>query len=221
MWLVYVALEPYVRRRWPVTLISWSRILAGSWRDPLVGRDVLFGILFGIFPVLISPLRQSVSLSLGAFPTSSDGLLRALSGGRLAISIFVFLVIGVAGEALVYLFMLFLLRLLTRRDWLAVMLFTCFFSMMSLFTGNWLPALWFGLTYGMYAVVLTRYGLVTMVSAISVTSLLLFFPVTLNFSVWYAGTAVLALFVILTLAALAFYTSLGGQQVFAENLLEE
>jgi len=31
LWLLYIALEPYVRRRWPDTIISWSRVLsAGS-----------------------------------------------------------------------------------------------------------------------------------------------------------------------------------------------
>lgn len=35
-WLMYMALEPYVRRRWPDMLIGWSRLLAGDYRDPLV-----------------------------------------------------------------------------------------------------------------------------------------------------------------------------------------
>ena len=35
-WLYYLALEPYVRRLWPQALISWSRVLAGRVRDPLV-----------------------------------------------------------------------------------------------------------------------------------------------------------------------------------------
>src|SRR5208283_3430948 len=29
IWVLYIALEPYVRRRWPATLVSWSRLLAG------------------------------------------------------------------------------------------------------------------------------------------------------------------------------------------------
>jgi serine/threonine-protein kinase len=47
IWVLYMALEPYVRRRWPATLVSWSRLLAGDFRDPLVGRDVLAGCLWG------------------------------------------------------------------------------------------------------------------------------------------------------------------------------
>ena len=37
MWIFYMALEPYVRRVWPETVISWNRLLAGKWFDPLVG----------------------------------------------------------------------------------------------------------------------------------------------------------------------------------------
>ena len=47
MWAFYVALEPYVRRFWPDSLLGWSRIVAGHVRDPRVGRDVLTGVVFG------------------------------------------------------------------------------------------------------------------------------------------------------------------------------
>ncbi len=47
VWITYVAIEPIVRRRWPDLLFSWSRVLAGRFRDPLVGRDALAGILGG------------------------------------------------------------------------------------------------------------------------------------------------------------------------------
>lgn len=33
-WVLYVALEPYVRRRWPEALVSWSRLLSGRFADP-------------------------------------------------------------------------------------------------------------------------------------------------------------------------------------------
>ena len=49
--ILYIAVEPQVRRRWPQILVSWMRLLAGEWRDPLVARDSIagcgFGILFG------------------------------------------------------------------------------------------------------------------------------------------------------------------------------
>ena len=42
-YMVYMALEPDVRRRWPQTLVSWSRAISGRLSDPLVGRDLLVG----------------------------------------------------------------------------------------------------------------------------------------------------------------------------------
>ncbi len=47
LWLLYLALEPIVRRGRPQSLVSWNRILAGRWRDPLVGRDLLIGSAYG------------------------------------------------------------------------------------------------------------------------------------------------------------------------------
>jgi serine/threonine-protein kinase len=52
-WMSYLALEPFVRRRWPRVLVAWNRVLAGGCRDPLVARDMLGGsalmALAGVF----------------------------------------------------------------------------------------------------------------------------------------------------------------------------
>src|SRR5581483_7597458 len=48
IWLLYVGLEPVVRARWPHALVTWSRALAGRWRDPLVASHVLYGALIGV-----------------------------------------------------------------------------------------------------------------------------------------------------------------------------
>lgn len=47
-WLLYVAIEPFIRRSHPTLLVSWTRLLAGRWRDPAVGRDVLIGLAVGV-----------------------------------------------------------------------------------------------------------------------------------------------------------------------------
>ena len=95
LWLVYIALEPFVRRRWPHRIVSWTRLLNGDFRDPLVGRDVLVGALLGIgvsvwqigFYFLrgwigdpgLAPIAEpaSVQLGMGYFvPALSGQLLR-------------------------------------------------------------------------------------------------------------------------------------------------
>ena len=35
-----MAIERYVRRRWPEILVAWPRLLSGEFRDPLVARDI-------------------------------------------------------------------------------------------------------------------------------------------------------------------------------------
>ena len=56
-WLLYMALEPYVRKLWPQTIISWTRLVSGRIRDPLVGRDVMFGVMLGLIWVVIIEIR--------------------------------------------------------------------------------------------------------------------------------------------------------------------
>jgi hypothetical protein len=62
-WLSYMAIEPSLRRLTPRSQVSWSRLLAGRVRDPLLGRDFLLGLslvsltyaLQGIAAVWLSP----------------------------------------------------------------------------------------------------------------------------------------------------------------------
>ena len=118
------------------------------------------------------------------------------------------------------LFVLFLLRLLARRDWLAVVLYALV-CVPGSFTGNWQVSVRTLLFNGLIAVAMTRYGLVASAVAIFARVALHNFPVTLNFSVWYAGIGLAPLVAVLALAVFAFYTSLGGQKVFQGSLLED
>ncbi len=61
VWLMYMALEPFVRRRWPDLLISWTRLLSGRFRDSLGGRDCLIGVLAGAGAALILHLANSLA----------------------------------------------------------------------------------------------------------------------------------------------------------------
>src|SRR5882762_1672838 len=84
-WVLYLALEPWVRRRWPQAIISWSRLLSGQFRDPLVGRDILLGVMLGVLWILIFQIRAIPMFQMG----SSPGLASTeyLIGGRTALGI--------------------------------------------------------------------------------------------------------------------------------------
>jgi hypothetical protein len=69
--------------------------------------------------------------------------------------------------------------------------------------------------------VLYRYGLLALISAIFFLHLHIFYPVTSDFSAWYAADFVLALLIALALAGFGFYTSLAGQPLFRATLPDD
>jgi serine/threonine-protein kinase len=52
-WVVYIAVEPLARRRWPQMLIGWTRLFQGRLQDPIVGRDLLAGAAMGTAVLLL------------------------------------------------------------------------------------------------------------------------------------------------------------------------
>ncbi|MEE8138864.1 MAG: serine/threonine-protein kinase, partial [Thermoanaerobaculia bacterium] len=65
LWLTYIALEPFVRRRWPESMVSWTRLMSGRIRDPLVGSHILLGAAMGILFALLYVVEQLVPSWLG------------------------------------------------------------------------------------------------------------------------------------------------------------
>ena len=71
-WVFYIALEPHVRRVWPETMIGWSRLLTGRFRDPLVGRDILIGALAGIVLTVVIQLEHDGASLVWPAPAATD-----------------------------------------------------------------------------------------------------------------------------------------------------
>ena len=67
---------------------------------------------------------------------------------------------------------------------------------------------------------MSRFGLITLAVAIFTANVLLNFPFTLDASIWYASSAFAVLLSFVALAVWGFYTSLAGQRLWKEELLE-
>ena len=65
LYLLYLGLEPFVRRSWPTMLVGWSRVLAGRVRDPLIGRDILVGVAVGAALALMNLATDIVPMRFG------------------------------------------------------------------------------------------------------------------------------------------------------------
>ena len=212
-----------VRRRWPATLVSWSRLLAGGFRDPLVGRDVLVGCLFAAFLAALGGLGWFVPSWLGYLPPQpQSGPQSVFLGARTIIAYMSYSLFSEVFLALANLFVLFFLRVLLRKDWAAaiafVLLTTVFFSSWSQFN----PVV---LVINVIVDVLTvflliRFGLLALV-ATWVFAFLTTFPLTSQASAWYAGISLTGILLMAALALYGFYTSLGGRPVFGGAVLVE
>jgi serine/threonine-protein kinase len=223
-WMVYLAFEPFVRRRWPGRIISWTRLLAGGWRDPLVGRDVLVGMVFGSIVLSIVYVSDLLPRWLGYppgvpwfdFPATQLLGVRSFANG-LTLQIF-----AAVQQTFLLLFFLFALRVILRRDWLAALAAGLIGSIaLSLALGSLFRVPFAFLVAFLMVTCLYRYGLLAAVSASFFLHLNIFYPITSQFSAWYAGDFLLALAVTLGLAAWGFYTSLAGQPLFRGNILED
>jgi serine/threonine-protein kinase len=212
--LLYVALEPFTRRRWPEALISWSRLLAGDVRDPLVGRDILIGGAFGLATIASLALFAVVPPLLGrAMPrpalnstllyehglAGAGGFFPLLANQTFASIMFPLILTNVA----------LFFGMITRRNrvglaslWVlvyaAVNLNFGDGSALSFVTALILPTI--------LVFVLTRFGLLALVATFFYMHLWPFYPVTIDVTAWYATTYVMQLALLVGVAIFAFRT---------------
>jgi serine/threonine-protein kinase len=223
VWILYMALEPYARRRWPRILISWERLLAGAWRDPMVGRDVLVGAAAGTFSVGVAMLTVRVPSWLGQPQDWGWNLFHAESltswssvAYRLLVNLY-----GAALWSIVWLFLLVLLRVLLRRNWLALGAWGVLLAVQHPFGSS--PLLYLAVSLLFVAVdilVLVRFGLLGYSSSTLVGFLLTELPLTFDVSVWWAPRGFVALAAVVALGVYAFRTSLAGKPAFGGDWLE-
>ena len=220
--VMYLALEPFVRRREPHTLISWSRLLAGQLRDPLVGRDFLIGTLYGVGLTLLEEADTLILPLFGKLPTypgtlSPDSLL----GIHHALGDLLFYVLLFVLYSLMIFFFLFLLRLALKKDWIAAIVVVLVAA--STNTGGDYPIVTFvaaALIWLSIVLILKRFGLLALVVGLVIQNVLQVFPITSHFSRWYASAGLAGILVIGTVGLYGFYMSLGGKPVFSVAALD-
>jgi len=215
----YISFEPFVRRRWPQTIVSWSRVLAGGWRDPLVGRDVLLGTVIGVGMGLIQGFGGLLYriLDLRGVRVTTD--LTTLLGGRYLAGDVLFLIVDVLNKSLGTLFLIFLCLIVLRKQWLAASVIVFALAAM-LATNEVNPYIAWPVNIVFFALMvftLMRFGLLTLVVALFVSIFQSSFPLTTDFSVWYSGSVAFSFAVVIALAVFGFRTALAGQPLFRDD----
>jgi hypothetical protein len=227
IWLLYVALEPYVRRFWPQTVVSWSRLFAGAWRDPHVGRDVLIGSLFGAIFTVIGPLYVALLPKLGYPSPPQVPRLSDLEGLRPIVDAMGMSVFNAVFNALLVIFGLVALRLLLRRVWVTAIVATLFFSITSAGGGGGFDT---GPTWLLIAMSVSLIGLIVYLAVhFGLLATLTFFffifvvsnaTVTLDPSKWFFPLSTWMLAIGAAIAGYGFYASRGGEPLLGRRILD-
>ena len=217
-WIYYVALEPHVRRIWPRVLISWSRFVDGRLNDPLVGRELLVGCLFGaVLALLIESRLFADGLRQQGLMGSPVWLTEALLGGKGIAQTFGTAIIS-AMTTIFTLLVLLVFRIVARRNWLAIILYVAVFTQINTTTNDGAMTFVFVILLHLTNVLVAlRFGLLGLMTAHFVQELLVKFPITSGLSEWYAASGLVGLGSALGLALIAIYISLGGQSLFEDT----
>ena len=223
LWLLYVAFEPFLRKTWPGWGISWSRLMAGDYRDPLVGRDLLIGLLIGVamsaFQLLstLTPNWFGIATPLFITPAVSflgPNVFFARFESQLSAGLFI---------AFVCVFLLLVFLKLMRHQMPALItvwiILTAFATLVSQSTLIMVPLI--SVTTLLAVFVMRRFGLLALTTAAVVAHLLIFFPVTTELTAWYATDFTIALAISVALAAFAAYTAVGGARVFSAKIFAD
>jgi serine/threonine-protein kinase len=223
LWVLYIALEPFIRRRWPQRIISWSRLLAGGFRDPLVGRDILLGGAVGAAMIHLSLLSFVGLKWIGQPPELALNPGSEIIGAHLFVSKFASQITAGLFLAFFAFFMLLLFVTVLRSERLALIALWLLITVLSVLVTrtNVRIAPLIAFQALLFVFVLYRYGLLALALALLVSHVWVFFSMTSDLTAWYATDFVISLAICVALTIYGFYTSLAGQPLFGGNLLRD
>jgi len=227
-WLCYFAVEPYVRKFWPEIMITWSRVLGGKVRDPLLGRDILIGGTCGILLLLVLELDNLLPGWLGLprpLPRLPDmaGDAAAMVGMRYKVSALVAVLISSVTLGLIVLLLMLVARVVLRRPWpAAAIAWLGLTSIQAMTAGHDTAFPWMtsGILAGVAMVLMSRAGLVAVIAASFFVTLLATSPLTLDYRAWYAPSCMFAVAVAALLLVYGFFAVSAGRPLLWRRLLD-
>lgn len=220
MWVFYVALEPFVRRRSPHSLISWRRLLGGRWRDPIVGGHILVGVAAG---TVVGGVR-SLTEPLGTVLPSLLPPPGSLSSVAASVAMGAFLIGSSTAVSLLFFLLYSLVRGVLRNTLLSIAATIVIAGVGGVFNLVRLPLAALVLTsvclVGAAAFLVWRFGVLSVVVFFVVVRSLAVAPMVADFSAWYSHVTIMALVIVLGLTAWSFHTALGGRSLVQAGFLE-
>jgi hypothetical protein len=216
LWIVYLAIEPAVRARYPHAMITWNRALAGRWLDPQVCAHVLIGGAVGSALWTVGFLVE-----VPADAVVNGGNTFVLQGTRQWIARHGLLASSALEYGLVVFAVMCFLRRLVRYDILAALATGAIFAMTEgdvAHAANWQAiAALFVVFYALLAFVLIRFGLVASIAAIFFANCFPNIWLGSDWKAWFAPIGVASMLVVAGIAGVAFWKSLGDRDLLGDT----
>ncbi len=222
--LIYIALEPFVRRSWSEMLISWSRLISGDFKDPMVGRDVLVGGLMGLGHLagiqiglfVFQTYARQFDLVMGFYRTPPLNSITRL------ISIVLDNIVTNTAFGLVVVFIAFFFFAVTGKKYLGVVAIGLLFFVLQLLiiisTIHWMMLVGSVINSVCLMVALGRHGLLGVISFWVFFEAVYLYPVTFDTSSFFFPQSVITISLVIGVAVYAAYISIAGRPVFGKSL---
>ena len=226
LWMLYIALEPYVRRFSPGILISWTRVLSGQIVDARVGRDILIGVVVGVAMSLLGFVAMVMPGLMGdSPPTPRATNLMFLMGAPATVTVLLRIVPNALQIATAMAVVFAFGRALLRNTLGAAVVAACVLAVFVAAESDWDRPLitvlvLLGFVVPMIAT-LIYFGLLAGTAAFLVSQALNNAPLTLDFARPYAVGAMWSILLVVSLALFGFYASRKGQPLFGRLLQSE
>jgi predicted Ser/Thr protein kinase len=226
LWLLYLALEPYVRKFWPTTVISWSRLLAGQVRDAQVGRDVLIGSLVAAGVMLLGRIELVSRVWLG-YPVLPPAVpnVAVLDSTRRMLETAMGAIFSAAFNSLWIIFGMVAINLLVRRVWITAIVMIGFLMLTGAANIAETPPIWLSAIFALGTITLIvsamlRFGLLMTLTFFTFNFLVGSAVLTADPSKWFFPASTALLLCIAALATYGFYAARGGEPLLGTRILD-
>jgi serine/threonine-protein kinase len=211
IWLLYIALEPVVRARWPHSLLTWSRLLAGRWQDAQVGAHVLYGALVGLIIAAFFLVSNWIEISRGSPGATASA--EVGTSARYWMAGILHIARNAVEFGLIVVLVIFCLRSVFRKDWIASVAAAVLFTLTEgeAVQGNIVDFVFFLVIFTLLAFVLLRLGLLSTLVAIFFVNSLLQTPGAQALTKPYESAVVTYPVLALAIVVWAFWRTSGQQ----------
>ena len=208
--IIYIALEPYVRKRWPQILISWTRLLSGRIADPMVGRDVLMGAAAATLAIGTWQVTHLIAGQTAFFAAPYT-----LGPARFVVSALADTLADAVLRGVGLVILLVILRRVIPSDVVASLLAVALIATMTLGETHGSPWLrgYYAVTASFAGVLLARhFGMLAVMSYAFFVSVQQRLPFTLESDAWYFGRSMVVMIFLTVIVACAFRVSVGTKR---------